>query len=186
MIHVASTNVPFTSESKDALANIPAIESEIELAVREASRELKSYLNKRRSMQKRRKKQDVLGRILPEMANKLADVTENDRPDIDNALARIMNNVSVERDVNDGSVTLTVQNYSDRQESPTLTDIVDSKPETIPAEMEVVELEGEYFLTWEPTVAAGESATVTYEVPTNASFELDVDDVETEKLTIDA
>ena len=186
MIHVASTNVPFTSESKDALANIPAIENEIELAVREASRELKSYLNKRRSMQKRRKKQDVLGRILPEMANKLADVTENDRPDIDNALARIMNNVSVERDVNDESVTLTVQNYSDRQESPTLTDIVDSKPETIPAEMEVVELEGEYFLTWEPTVAAGESATVTYEVPTNASFELDVDDVETEKLTIDA
>ena len=186
MIHVASTNVPFTSESKDALANIPAIEDEIELAVREASRELKSYLNKRRSMQKRREKQDVLGRILPEMANKLADVTENDRPDIDNALARIMNNVSVERNVDNGSVTLTVQNYSDRQESPTLTDIVDSKPDTIPDEIEIVELEDEYFLTWEPVVDAGESATVTYEVPTGASFELDVDDVETEKLTIDA
>ncbi|TKX83136.1 DNA topoisomerase VI subunit B, partial [Halorubrum sp. SS5] len=31
-IHVASTNVPFTSESKDALANVPEIEDEIELA----------------------------------------------------------------------------------------------------------------------------------------------------------
>ncbi|ERG94844.1 ATP-binding protein [Haloquadratum walsbyi] len=186
MIHVASTNVPFTSESKDALANIPAIEDEIELAVREASRDLKSYLNKRRSMQKRRKKQDVLGRILPEMANKLADVTENDRPEIDNALARIMNNVNIERDVDNGSVTLTVQNYSDSQKSPTLTDIVDTKPDTIPDEIELVELEDEYFVTWEPVVGAGESVTVTYEVPAEASFELDVDGVESEKLTIDA
>ncbi|OTF02152.1 DNA topoisomerase VI subunit B, partial [Halorubrum sp. SD612] len=60
-IHVASTNVPFTSESKDALANVPEIEDEIELAVREAARELKSFLSKRRSMQQRREKQDVLG-----------------------------------------------------------------------------------------------------------------------------
>ncbi|MFB6133784.1 MAG: DNA topoisomerase VI subunit B, partial [Halanaeroarchaeum sp.] len=40
MIHVASTNVPFTSESKDAVANVPEIEDEVELAIREAARDL--------------------------------------------------------------------------------------------------------------------------------------------------
>jgi len=111
-IHIASTNVPFTSESKDALANVPAIEDEIELAVREAARELKSYLNKRRSMQQRREKQDVLGRILPEMADKVSEVTGRPRPDIDSALARIMNNVSVEREVNDdGDALVVVENH---------------------------------------------------------------------------
>ena len=44
MVHVASTNVPFTSESKDAIADIPEIEDEIELAVREAARDLGRYL----------------------------------------------------------------------------------------------------------------------------------------------
>ncbi|WP_049985687.1 DNA topoisomerase VI subunit B [Halobellus rufus] len=186
MIHVASTNVPFTSESKDAIANIPAIEDEIELAVREAARELKSYLNKRRSMQKRRKKQDVLGRILPEMADKLSEVTGRPRPNIDGALARIMNNVSVEREVDDGSVTLVVENHSDRTETPKITEIVSAEPADLPDAASVVDLDGEWFITWEPSVGGGETVTLTYTTTADADFEIDVDGVDAEKLTIDA
>ncbi|MFD1598889.1 DNA topoisomerase VI subunit B [Halobellus rarus] len=186
MIHVASTNVPFTSESKDALANIPEIEDEIELAIREAARELKSYLNKRRSMQKRRKKQDVLGRILPEMADKLSEVTGRPRPNIDGALARIMNNVSVEREVDGDTVTLTVENHSDRSENPEITDIVSSEPSDLPEDASVVDLDGEWFISWEPSVPAGESAELTYTIADDATFDVDVDGVEAEKLTIDA
>ncbi|MGQ4555069.1 DNA topoisomerase VI subunit B [Halobellus sp. GM3] len=186
MIHVASTNVPFTSESKDALANIPAIEDEIELAVREAARELKSYLNKRRSMQKRRKKQDVLGRILPEMADKLSEVTGRRRPNIDGALARIMNNVSVEREVEDGRVTLVVENHSDRTEEPEITDIVTSEPSDLPGDASVVDLDGEWFITWTPSIPAGESAELAYTIASDAEFDVDVDGIETEKLTINA
>ncbi|ELY29556.1 DNA topoisomerase vi, b subunit, partial [Halogeometricum borinquense DSM 11551] len=184
MVHVASTNVPFTSESKDALANIPEIEDEIELAIREASRELKSYLNKRRSMQKRRKKQDVLGRILPEMADKLAEVTKQDRPNIDGALARIMNNVSVEREVADDTVTLAVENHSDRTEQPDITDIVTAEPTDVPDDATVVDLDGEWFVKWNPSVSAGETAELTYTVTSDASFDINVDGVETEKLTV--
>ncbi|RLM57484.1 DNA topoisomerase VI subunit B [Halobellus sp. Atlit-31R] len=186
MVHVASTNVPFTSESKDAIANIPAIEDEIELAIREAARELKSYLNKRRSMQKRRKKQDVLGRILPEMADKLSEVTGRQRPNIDGALARIMNNVSVERDVDGDTVTLVVENHSDRSEEPEITDIVSVEPSGLPDDASVVDLDGEWFVSWEPSVPAGESAELTYVASSDASFDVDVDGVETEKLTINA
>ena len=184
MVHVASTNVPFTSESKDALANIPEIEDEIELAIREAARELKSYLNKRRSMQKRRKKQDVLGRILPEMADKLAEVTHRERPNIDGALARIMNNVSVERHVEGDTVTLVVENHSDRSETPDITDIVSVEPTDVPDDATVVDLDGEWFVKWNPSVSAGDTAELTYTVSSEASFDINVDGVEAEKLTV--
>jgi DNA topoisomerase-6 subunit B len=186
MIHVASTNVPFTSESKDALANIPEIEDEIELAIREAARELKSYLNKRRSMQKRRQKQDVLGKILPQMADKVSEVTGQPRPDIDGALARIMNNVSVEREVKDGEVTLVVENYSDRTEQPDITDIVSVEPQGLNGDATVVDLDGEWFVKWSPSVSSGDTAKLTYEVTDDADFDINVDGVETEKLTVQA
>ena len=185
MIHVASTNVPFTSESKDAIANIPEIEDEIELAVREAARELKSYLKKRRSMEKRREKQDVLGRILPEMADKLSEVTGRRRPNIDGALARIMNNVSVEREVDGETVTLTVENHSDHAAEPEITEIVSSEPSDLPDGVSVVDLDGEGFITWTPSVPAGETLELTYTAP-DADFDIDVDGIEAEKLTIDA
>ncbi|MFC6724974.1 DNA topoisomerase VI subunit B, partial [Halobium palmae] len=184
MVHVASTNVPFTSESKDALANIPAIEDEIELAIREAARELKSFLNKRRSMQKRRKKQDVLGKILPQMATKVAEVTGRERPEIDGALARIMNNVSVERVVEDGTVTLRIENYSDRTETPEVTDIVSVEPQGLNGDASVVDLDGEWFVKWSPSVSAGETAELTYTVDGDAEFDVQVDGVEAEKLTV--
>jgi DNA topoisomerase-6 subunit B len=185
-VHVASTNVPFTSESKDAVANVPEIESEIELAVREAARELKSYVKKRQSMQKRRQKRDVLGEILPRMADKVAEVTERERPDIDGALARIMNNVSVERVVEDGAVTLTVENHSDRAESPELTDIVSAEPRELNGDAEVVDLDGEWFVKWTPELSAGETAELAYRTDADADFDVTVDGVEPEKLTVNA
>jgi DNA topoisomerase-6 subunit B len=185
MIHVASTNVPFTSESKDAVANVPEMEDEIELAVREAARELKSYLNKRQSMQQRREKQDKLGTILPEMAEKLTEVTGNESLNIDDSLARIMNNVLVEREVEDGTVRLTVENNDDTNAELDVTDIVSAEPgDTNGAQ--VVEMDGEWFVKWSPTVASGETETLEYSVDDEAEFTVSVDGIEDEKLTVDA
>ena len=186
MIHVASTNVPFTSESKDAVANIPEIEDEIELALREAARELKSYLNKRRSLEKRRRKQNVIAEILPDMAEKLSEVTGREPLNIDDSLARIMNNVLVERKTNGSVVELTVANYGDTNVSPELTEIVSADPGE-PDGATVVEMDGEWFLKWNPAVAAGEKATLRYELDTDdASFDVSVEGIEAEKLTINA
>ncbi len=185
MIHVASTNVPFTSESKDAVANVPEMEDEIELAVREAARELKSYLNKRQSMQQRREKQDKLGTILPEMAEKLTEVTGNESLNIDDSLARIMNNVLVEREVEDGTVRLIVENNDDTNADLDVTDIVSAEPgDTNGAQ--VVEMDGEWFVKWSPTVASGETETLEYSVDDEAEFTVSVDGIEDEKLTVDA
>ncbi|MFC6906114.1 DNA topoisomerase VI subunit B [Halalkalicoccus tibetensis] len=184
MVHVASTNVPFTSESKDAIANVPAIEDEIELAIREAARELKSYLSKQRSIAKRRKKQDVLAQILPEMAEKVAEVTGRESPNIDAALARIMNNVQVSRAAENGTVKLVVENHSSTAEELDVTDIVSAEPSDL-SEGTVIEMDGEWFVKWSPTISAGETATLEYSVDGEATFDLDVSGVETAKLTVD-
>ncbi len=185
MVHVASTNVPFTSESKDAVANIPEIEDEIELALREAARELKSYLNKRRSLEKRRRKQNVIAEILPQMAEKLSEVTGREPLDIDDSLARIMNNVLVERTVNGSTVELAVHNFDDARVAGEVTEMVSADPGDHD-DATVVEMDGEWFLKWSPEVQPGETATLTYSVDGDAEFDVSVEGIEPEKLTINA
>ncbi|MFB6172213.1 MAG: DNA topoisomerase VI subunit B [Haloarculaceae archaeon] len=186
MVHVASTNVPFTSESKDAVANVPAIEDEIELALREAARELKSYLNKRRSLQKRRKKQNVLATILPEMAEKLADVTGREPLQIDDSVARIMNNVLVDREVRDGTVRLVVENNGDANADLDVTEIVSARPTNVSDGASVVEMDGEWFIKWSASVSGGDETALEYSIDDDATFDVSVDGVEAERLTVNA
>jgi DNA topoisomerase-6 subunit B len=184
MIHVASTNVPFTSESKDALANIPAIEDEIELAVREAARDLKSYLNKRRSLQKRKQKQNVIADILPKMAAKVSEMTGQAAVNVEDSLAKIMNNVLVERELEDGTVKLFVENHDSSAASLEITDIVTAEPADL-SDGEAIEMDGEWFVKWHPTVKSGDEATLEYRVDGEAEFDLDVKGVDEAKLTVD-
>jgi DNA topoisomerase-6 subunit B len=185
MVHVASTNVPFTSESKDAVANVPEIEHEIELAIREAARELKSYLNKRRSMEQRREKQNKLATILPEMATKLSAVTGNKELNIDDTMARIMNDVLVERYRDDETVELRVENNADTNADIEVTEIVTAEPATTDG-VTVVEMDDEWFIKWNPTVNSGDTAVLEYEVDDAADCEVSVDGIESEKLTVNA
>jgi DNA topoisomerase-6 subunit B len=185
MVHVASTNVPFTSESKDAIANIPEIESEIELAMREAARELKSYLNRRRSMEQRRKKREELATILPEMAKKLSSVTERPGLDIDDSIARIMNNVLVERERDGETVRVTIENNTNSNAEVELTDIVTAEPTSVNG-ANVVEMDGEWFVKWSVTVSPDDEATLEYSVADDAEFDCTVDGVAEELLTVDA
>jgi DNA topoisomerase-6 subunit B len=183
MVHVASTNVPFTSESKDAVASVPEIEDEIELAVREAARDLKSFLKKRRSMRKRQEKQSVIMDILPTMADKVSEMTDRGQVDVEDSLARIMNNVLVEREREDGTVTLRVENHGSSAADVDVTDIVDAEPGD-PSDGNVVEMDGEWFVKWSPSVAGGETAELTYEVPEDASSDVSVNGVEDARLTV--
>ena len=185
MIHVASTNVPFTSESKDAVANVPEIEDEVELALREAARELKSYLNRKRSLEQRRRKQNVIAELLPEMARKVSEVTDREPLNVEDSLARIMNNVLVERRRENGSVRLVVSNHDDRNAALEVTDILSADPGDVEG-ARVVEMDGEWFVKWSPEVPAGEEAVLEYSVPDDTAFDVSVEGIEGERVTIDA
>ena len=138
-------------------------------------------------MQQRRQKQDKLATILPEMAEKLSAVTDRPELAIDDSLARIMNNVLVERDVDGETVSLTVENNSDRSADIELTDIVTgTEPALENGDATVVEMEGEWFVRWSVSVSSGEQATLTYEVDDDADFEVTVEGIEDERLTVNA
>jgi DNA topoisomerase-6 subunit B len=83
MVHVASTNVPFTSESKDAIADIPEIEDEIELTVREAARDLSRYLSEQKKALDARKKIKMFESYTKELALALEELTGKDHAAIE-------------------------------------------------------------------------------------------------------
>ena len=65
------------------------------------------------------------------MATKLADVTEREQLNIDDSLARIMNNVLVERQVDGSTVKLVVENHSSTNATLDVTEIVSAEPTSV-------------------------------------------------------
>ncbi len=68
MIHMASVWVPFTSESKEAIADYDEIRKEMKLALMECGRKLGTYLNKRLKMRREAERRDVFERYIGEIA----------------------------------------------------------------------------------------------------------------------
>lgn len=112
MVHVASTSVPFTSESKDAVADVPEIEQEVERAVREVARDLKNHLKEQRTRRKRKQKEDVIGGLLQDMTEKIESVVDEDIESKVESQARILNNLFVRKT---GKKTIRLTNYGGRK-----------------------------------------------------------------------
>lgn len=91
LIHIAATKVPFTSESKEAVADVEEILKEVRLAFQECARNLGRHLNKRKKREKTRAKFDLITKVLPEIAAKSAKMVGRDPPKLDRVLCEIMN-----------------------------------------------------------------------------------------------
>jgi DNA topoisomerase VI subunit B len=68
MIHMASVWVPFTSESKEAIADYDEIRKEMKLALMECGRKLGAYLRKRAKMKREGQRRDVFERYIGEIS----------------------------------------------------------------------------------------------------------------------
>ncbi len=97
LVHVASTHIPFTSESKEAIADVPEIIGEVELALKDVARRLKLYLSRQDNLEKRREKEEIIYSILPRIAKKVGEILELPTPDITPIVAKIMGNVFCQR-----------------------------------------------------------------------------------------
>ncbi|MDJ0973979.1 MAG: DNA topoisomerase VI subunit B [Planctomycetota bacterium] len=76
MVHIASVWVPFTSESKEAVAAYEEIHKEIRLALQECGRRLGIYVRKKKRLEQARKKTDYIATYLPAVAEALRDLLE--------------------------------------------------------------------------------------------------------------
>ncbi|MFA4956926.1 MAG: DNA topoisomerase VI subunit B [Candidatus Methanoperedens sp.] len=117
LVHVASTHIPFTSESKEAIADVPEIIAEVELALKDVARRLKLYLSRQDNLEKRREKEEVINVLLPRIAKKVGEILERPTPDITPIVAKIMRNVFCQRVVrqngNGCDVEIRLKNHGD-------------------------------------------------------------------------
>ena len=116
LVHVASTQIPFTSESKDSIANIKVIENEIERALRLCARRLKTHLGKSAKKAKNKEKFDIVRLLLPEIARKSASIVGKPVPKLGKTITNIMNviwiNDNIEFDKKKHKVKIDIYNYT--------------------------------------------------------------------------
>lgn len=163
LIHLASTNVPYTSESKEAIAPIPEIIDEVKLSLQEVGRRLKEYIGKKQKLQKKKKKEEVLNKILPLLAKKVCEVLEKEPLEIEKVVARIMGYVFVEREVVERNgmleVTLSIVNYSKAKKEFKIYEICSGKVEVENAKI----LESNYStILWDVKIKDGEEIRLKY------------------------
>jgi len=99
LVHIASTKVPFTSEAKEAVANLPEIQAELELALRESGRRLKIHLNKKETKSRTKAKFEIVQEILPLIAQKSAKIVNRPVPELGGSITKIMNVVWIDDSV---------------------------------------------------------------------------------------
>ena len=76
MVHMASVWVPFTSESKEAVAHYPEIIKEIRLALQECGRKLATFVRRRRKAAESERKNAYIHKYIPHIAIALREMLE--------------------------------------------------------------------------------------------------------------
>ncbi|MDP6418163.1 MAG: DNA topoisomerase VI subunit B, partial [Candidatus Krumholzibacteria bacterium] len=74
LVHVASAWVPFTSESKEALASYPEVLKEIKLGLQECGRKLGTHIRKGKRREDAEKKRDLIRSYLPTIGEALREI----------------------------------------------------------------------------------------------------------------
>jgi DNA topoisomerase-6 subunit B len=90
-VHISSVWVPFTSESKEAVANYDIIIREIRLALQEAARKLSVFLSGKRKKAMLSKKKSVFERYAGETAHALSVITDMPKEEIKRKILEIIN-----------------------------------------------------------------------------------------------
>jgi DNA topoisomerase-6 subunit B len=76
MVHVASVWVPFTSESKEAIAHYPEIIKEMTFCLQECGRRLSVYLRRRRRQAEVERKREYMALYIPHLAAGLKEILD--------------------------------------------------------------------------------------------------------------
>lgn len=99
MVHMASVWVPFTSESKEAIAGYPEIQKELRLALQAVGRKLKMFLLRRKRVKHEGERRNIFLRYLGEVATAVSDINQTDRDQLYGQLLRLAQRKTAEADV---------------------------------------------------------------------------------------
>jgi DNA topoisomerase-6 subunit B len=99
MVHFASVWVPFTSESKEAIASYPEIQKELRLGYQAVGRRLGLYLRRRLRVKQQGERRNIFLRYLKEVANAVAVIRSVDRDAVYRDLMDVAKRVTAEADL---------------------------------------------------------------------------------------
>ena len=88
LVHMASVWVPFTSESKEAIADYDEIRKEMKLALQECGRKLGTYLRRRKQMKKQAERRGIFERYIGEISNSCHAIVGTDPKKLYDALLK--------------------------------------------------------------------------------------------------
>tara|TARA_B100000282_G_scaffold276599_1_gene234856 strand:+ start:429 stop:2480 length:2052 start_codon:yes stop_codon:yes gene_type:complete len=126
LVHLASTNVQFTSEAKEALSDNEFVFEETRKAMLEMGRGLRKHLEKKKKMAKTREKFELINDILPAIAEKSATILKRPVPDLAGSITKIMSAVicnestTWNKETKQVDVSITLFNYTSRARSYSL------------------------------------------------------------------
>ena len=89
VVHLASVWVPFTSESKEAVAHYPEILKELRLAIMDVGRSLKTHISKTRRVADEMKKREYISKYIPKISEALQHILEFDDKERDRTTAKL-------------------------------------------------------------------------------------------------
>tara|TARA_B100001996_G_scaffold355987_2_gene319016 strand:- start:5330 stop:7417 length:2088 start_codon:yes stop_codon:yes gene_type:complete len=126
LVHLASTNVQFTSEAKEALAENGEVIEEVRKAMLEMGRGLRKHLEKKKKMAKTKEKFELINDILPAIAKKSAEILAKPIPNLAGSITKIMSAVISEsetvwnKETKMSDVSIKIYNYTARARAYTI------------------------------------------------------------------
>ncbi|AGT35308.1 MAG: DNA topoisomerase VI subunit B [Thermofilum sp.] len=88
--HVCSTKIPFKGVGKEAIADVPELEHELEIAIRDVARRLRIYLSKLEKMYEVKRKEVTIRKYMGEVSSSLAYVLNMDPNSISSLLEELL------------------------------------------------------------------------------------------------
>jgi DNA topoisomerase-6 subunit B len=99
MVHIASVWVPFTSESKEAIASYPEIQKENRLGLQTVGRKLGMFLNRRLRVKQQTDRREIFLRYLKEVSTAVSDINGAARDPLYDELVKVARRVTADADM---------------------------------------------------------------------------------------
>ncbi len=99
MVHMASVWVPFTSESKEAIASYPEIQKEIRLGIQAVGRKLGMFLRRRLRVKQQLDRREVFLRYLKEVSNAVSEINGVKQSELYDQLVKVAKNRTADADM---------------------------------------------------------------------------------------
>ena len=99
IVHMASVWVPFTSESKEAIAHYPEIMKDVKLAIQDCGRQLGIYVNKKTRISQQLERANMFEKYIPEIADSLAFLSGDKKEKIVDGLNKMLVKPEIKKEI---------------------------------------------------------------------------------------